>query len=49
MLAQYPDKRSVVAKFATTASDGNTYQVEYFNLDIIISVGYRGFEMSTEN
>ena len=35
------DKRSVVAKFATTASDGKTYQVEYFNLDIIISVGYR--------
>ena len=35
------DKRSVVAKFATTASDGKTYQVEYFNLDMIISVGYR--------
>lgn len=32
---------SVVAEFATTASDGKTYQVEYFNLDIIISVGYR--------
>ena len=32
---------SVVAKFATTASDGKTYQVEYFNLDVIISVGYR--------
>ena len=27
------DKRSVVAKFATTASDGKTYQVEYYNLD----------------
>ena len=27
------DKRSVVAKYATTASDGKTYQVEYFNLD----------------
>ncbi len=31
----------VVAKFATTASDGKTYQVEYYNLDVIISVGYR--------
>ena len=32
---------SVVAKFATTASDGKTYQVDYYNLDVIISVGYR--------
>lgn len=32
---------SVVAKFATTALDGKTYQVEYYNLDVIISVGYR--------
>jgi len=32
---------SVVAKFATTAMDGKTYQVEYYNLDMIISVGYR--------
>ncbi len=32
---------SVVAKFATTAADNKTYQVEYFNLDAIISVGYR--------
>lgn len=32
---------SVVAKFATTASDGKTYKVEYYNLDMIISVGYR--------
>ncbi len=31
----------VVAKFATTASDGKIYQVEYYNLDLIISVGYR--------
>ena len=35
------DKNSVVAKFATTASDGKTYQVDYFNLDVIISIGYR--------
>ncbi len=34
-------KKSVVAFFATTAADGKTYQVEYFNLDVIISVGYR--------
>ena len=32
---------AVVAFFATTASDGKTYQVEYFNLDAIIGVGYR--------
>ena len=32
---------SVVAKFATTARDGKTYQVDYYNLDVIISVGYR--------
>ena len=34
-------RNSVVAFFATTASDGKTYQVEYFNLDVILSVGYR--------
>ena len=33
--------KPVVAKFATTASDGKSYQVEYYNLDVIISVGYR--------
>lgn len=33
--------KSVVAKFATTANDGKTYQVDYYNLDMIISVGYR--------
>ncbi len=32
---------SVVAKFATTATDGKIYQVEYYNLEMIISVGYR--------
>jgi len=32
---------SVVANFATTAADGKVYQVEYYNLDVIISVGYR--------
>ncbi len=32
---------SVVAKFATTASDGKTYKIDYYNLDMIISVGYR--------
>ena len=32
---------SVIAKFATTASDGKRYQVDYYNLDMIISIGYR--------
>lgn len=32
---------SVVANFATTASDGKVYKVDYYNLDVIISVGYR--------
>ena len=35
------DARSVCAKFAHTAADGKTYQVDHFNLDVIISVGYR--------
>ncbi|MDF1614966.1 RhuM family protein [Desulfurivibrio dismutans] len=34
-------RAAVVAKNATTAADGKTYQVEYFSLDAIISVGYR--------
>jgi len=32
---------SVVAKFATTATDGKKYQIAYYNLDMIISIGYR--------
>ena len=36
-LVQY----SVVENFATTAADGKTYQVDYYNLDVVISVGYR--------
>lgn len=35
------DKVSVVAKNATTALDGKIYQVDFYNLDVIISVGYR--------
>lgn len=35
------DRPAVVAKNATTAADGKTYQVDYYNLDVIISVGYR--------
>ena len=32
---------SVVANFATTAADGKIYKVQYYNLDAILSVGYR--------
>ena len=32
---------SVVANFATTAADGKIYKVQYYNLDVILSVGYR--------
>ena len=35
------DKNSVWAKFAYTAADGKKYNVDYYNLDVIISVGYR--------
>jgi len=35
------ERSAVVAKFATTAEDGKTYQVEHYNLDVVISVGYR--------
>jgi len=34
-------RAAVVANFATTAADGKTYQVDHYNLDVIISVGYR--------
>lgn len=34
-------RNAVVAKFATTAANGKTYQIDYYNLDVIISVGYR--------
>lgn len=35
------NKDSVVANFATTATDSKIYQVEHYSLDVIISVGYR--------
>jgi hypothetical protein len=35
------DEKAVVRNFRTTASDSKTYQVDYYNLDVIISVGYR--------
>jgi prophage maintenance system killer protein len=35
------ERVAVVAFFATTAADGKTYQVEYFNLDAVLSIGYR--------
>jgi prophage maintenance system killer protein len=42
IFAEYElERTSVVANFATTANDGKNYQVEHFNLDVIISVGYR--------
>ena len=36
-----PNKDSVMANFAYTADDGRTYNVDYYNLDIILAVGYR--------
>jgi prophage maintenance system killer protein len=35
------DKKAVVKDFLTTASDGKNYKTKYYNLDVIISVGYR--------
>lgn len=35
------NKNSVCANFAHTAQDGKTYKVQYYNLDLILSVGYR--------
>ena len=35
------EKTSVLANFAHTVEDGKTFQVDHFNLDVIISVGYR--------
>ena len=34
-------RNPVVAKIATTATNGKTYQVEYYNLDVILAIGYR--------
>lgn len=34
-------RNAVVANFATTAADGKRYNVDYYNLDVIISIGYR--------
>lgn len=35
------NEKSVVRKFRTTANDGKSYDVKYYNLDVVISVGYR--------
>ena len=38
---EYKNIDGVIAKIATTASDGKTYMMDFYNLDIILSVGYR--------
>ena len=35
------DEESVVRKFRTTASDGKSYNTTFYNLDMIIALGYR--------
>lgn len=35
------DKESVVKEYLTTANDGKDYNTNYYNLDMIIAVGYR--------
>ena len=40
-LAEELADMAVVANFATTATDGKTYVVQYYNLEMILSVGYR--------
>ncbi len=35
------EEMPVVANFATTATDGKTYYVEHYNLDMVLSIGYR--------
>jgi hypothetical protein len=42
------EREAVVAKKATTAADGKAYQVEYFNLDAILSVGYHAPTISMQ-
>ncbi len=35
------EKESVIAFFATTASDGKIYKVAYYNLDLVLLIGYK--------
>ena len=43
------DKNSVCSKMEHTAEDGKKYQTEYYNLDAIISVGYRNLKIRNKN
>lgn len=45
---QEPDKESVCSKIEHTAEDGKKYKTEYYNLDAIISVGYRVNSIRTD-